>query len=50
MGKPGFSVIANERRIEMGYWEAHAIFTAKRATPSPFDVAKGHRQPRREGG
>ena len=50
MGKPGFSVIANERRIEMGYWEAHAIFTAKRATPSPLDVAKGHRQPRREGG
>ncbi len=49
MGKRGFSVIANGRRIEMGYWEAHAIFTAKRATPSPFNVAEGHHQPRREG-
>ena len=32
----------------MGYWEARAIFTAKRARPA-LDVTKGRRQPRREG-
>ena len=44
----GFSVIANRRQSEMGYWEARAIFTAKRAPPA-LDVTKGRRQPRREG-
>ena len=43
----GFSVIANRRQSEMGYWEARAIFTAKRAPPlrhqGPPSAAPGGR-------